>query len=636
MRHSLAVVCFVVALHGVVCGQPAAQGEALYGVAVATGVKVEMEDGTRQALEIYFPAGTDGRPVSGRFPAVLERSPYGSGRGAQPGPYFARRGYVFVLGHTRGAHDSEGRYYLHVPDGKDGAAVVEWIARQPWSNGKVATYGGSYSGTSGLATGLQKPPHLSAQFIREASTDYHDGGGAYSQGVWMHDKNLGYTLDRVLEINWVTRRPDIQRRMREAREPANYAAWLGLPASRHLELFRDVPEAAAWYRDWLAHPSDAPGDPYWKQYGLHPSRFGEYPAVPVYFLGAWYDLVQRPFMKTYAGLSAANAAPKRLIIGPWVHGPESTVRTSHGEVEFGAEAAVPILALAERWFRQWLKGEDTGILREPPVRLFVMGTGDGRRTQDGKLFHGGYWRDEQEYPLARAQATRLYLHAGGGLRRDPPAGNAPPSRYAFDPRDPVPTIFTRQGGGYDQRCRPEYSGCRDGLPLAARPDVLVFRSEPLEAPLEVTGPISVTLYVSSDAPDTDFSAKLVDEYPPSRDFPRGFDLILVDAMRRARYRDSLAEPRPLEPGRVHAVTIELPPTGNVFKKGHRIRVDVSSSNFPKFGVNPNTGEPIEFHTTMRIARNAIHHDAEHRSFIELPIVPSPGATAPTAAGAESR
>lgn len=332
-------------------------------------------------------------------------------------------------------------------------------------------------------------------------------------------------------------------------------------------------------------------------------------------------------MKTYVGLSAANDAPKRLIIGPWVHGPESTSRTSHGEVEFGPDAVVPILDLAERWFRHWLKGQDSGVMRDPPVRMFVMGTGDGHRTSEGKPFHGGYWRDEQEYPLARARATRMYLHPGGALKREPPSGRAEPSRYTFDPRNPVPTIFTRHGGGYDQRCRTEYAGCTDSLPLAARPDVLVFRSEPLAEPLEVVGPISVTLFVSSDAPDTDFSAKLMDEYPASPGFPEGFDLILVDAMRRARYRDSLAAERLLEPGRVYPITIELPPTGNVFKKGHRFRLDVSSSNYPKFGVNPNTGEPIEFHTTTRIVRNAVHHDEQHRSSFELPVI-EPAAAPP--------
>lgn len=282
MRDTFSVVAVVVvALVAAVDAQPAPQTEASYGVAVATGVMVSMPDSTRQALDIYFPAGPDGRPAPGKFPVVLERSPYGSGRGSHSGPYFAKRGYVYALGHIRGAHGSEGSYYLHVNDGKDGAVVVDWLARQPWSNGSVATYGGSCSGTSGLATALARPAHLKAQFIREASTDYHDGGGAYSQGVWMHDKNLGYTLDRVLEINWVTQRPDIQRRMREAREPTNYEAWLRLPASRHLELFRDVPEAARWYRDWLTHPNDPPDDLYWAQYGLHPSRFSEYPAVPV-------------------------------------------------------------------------------------------------------------------------------------------------------------------------------------------------------------------------------------------------------------------------------------------------------------------------------------------------------------------
>jgi putative CocE/NonD family hydrolase len=304
-------------------------------------------------------------------------------------------------------------------------------------------------------------------------------------------------------------------------------------------------------------------------------------------------------------------------------------------VSFGDSAAIPSFSAWHlAWFDRWLKDADTDFGRRAPfatkVRIFVMGTGDGHRDGKGRLFHGGYWRDEKEWPLARARATDYYLHADGRLSPSRPTEARAVTSYSFDPKDPVPTIGGNisfhnglmQQGGWDQRGNSEIWNWPNPIPLSVRRDVLVFQTDPLPEDVEVTGELTVTLWASSDGPDTDFTAKLLDVYPPSADFPGGFDLNLEDGIIRARFRESLRRERLLVPGTVYPFTIKLYPTSNVFKKGHRIRVDISSSNFPRFDVNPNTGEPLGDYRRTRVAVNTIYHDAAHPSHITLPIVPA--------------
>jgi putative CocE/NonD family hydrolase len=258
-----------------------------------------------------------------------------------------------------------------------------------------------------------------------------------------------------------------------------------------------------------------------------------------------------------------------------------------------------------------------------------MGGGDGHKTPEGRLFVGGAWRDEREWPLARAIDTPYYLHADGTLSSEEPSASAP-TRYSFDPRNPVPTLggnVSSEGslmprGAQDQRCHPEHWLCKDSLPLSARQDVVVFQTPALERAMEVTGRLVVKLWASSDAPDTDFTAKLIDVYPPSPDFPAGVDLNIGDSIVRARYRESLKTAKMLETDRPVEFTIEMYPTSLVFRPGHRIRLDISSSNFPRFDVNPNTGEPLNQNRRWRVADNAVYHDAQHPSRIILPIVPA--------------
>jgi uncharacterized protein len=329
-------------------------------------------------------------------------------------------------------------------------------------------------------------------------------------------------------------------------------------------------------------------------------------------------------------------------MGPWTHGAET--RSYAGEAEFGPEAAIDFNALRLRWFDHWLRDIDNGVDHEASVRIFVTGGGDAHMTPEGRIFVGGHWRDEHEWPLQRARATPCYLRANGVLSPDKPEAEEPTS-YLFDPKNPVPTIGGNisshnapaskksypmrasddgnlmEQGAWDQRCRSNCWTCGDALPLSARNDVLVFQTIPLQESLEVTGPLTVHLWVSSTAPDTDFTAKLVDVYPPNADYPAGVDLNVEDGIVRMRYRNGVDNPpEMMKAGQIYPVDVELYPTSLVFQKGHRIRVDISSSNFPRFDVNSNTGEPLNDNRRIATAVNTIYHDAEHPSNIVLPVV----------------
>jgi len=338
----------------------------------------------------------------------------------------------------------------------------------------------------------------------------------------------------------------------------------------------------------------------------------------------------------------------KLIMGPWTHGMMGL--THSGDVDFGPGAGIDFDALQLRWFDYWLRGVDTGIMEEPPVKIFVMGGGDGKRNRNGRLNHGGMWRFENEWPLARTKYTNYYLLRGGLLSLEAPVEEESSSSFQYDPRNPVPTIggnisalvevlpptkgvadlgpLTRtkpvvEAGAFDQAERADVFGCRPPyLPLSSRHDVLVYSSEQLDRDLEVTGPVIVTLWASSSAVDTDFTVKLIDVYPPSEDYPEGYAMNLTDSIIRARYRDSWERAQMMKPGEIYRFTITLYPTSNLFKAGHRVRLDISSSNFPRFDLNPNTGEPLGGSIQTLVARNTVYHDRPHPSHIVLPVIPS--------------
>jgi predicted acyl esterase len=377
----------------------------------------------------------------------------------------------------------------------------------------------------------------------------------------------------------------------------------------------------------------------------------------MYYSGGWYDSYCRSTTELYMKMSKPKKGPVKLIMGPWTHGDFAVLaRTYSGDIDFGPEAAINYNELRLRWFDETLKGIDTGIFEEPPVKIFVMGGGDGKMNKDGRLNHGGKWRNEKEWPLERTQYTRYYLHGGGVLDLNPSSNENSSTSYIYDPMDPVPTIGGNLSslvylqpkptgydaldlmsnhelkrvlskplakiGGQNQVEAPDVYGAKPPyLPLSSRHDILVFQTFPLKQDIEVTGHIEVVFWASSTAVDTDFTAKIIDVYPPNEDYPDGYALNLSDSIIRARYRDSFEKGELMEPNNIYRFIIRPYPTSNVFKKGHRIRLDVSSSNWPRFDLNPNTGEPLGLNTRTVEALNTVYHDARYKSHVVLPIVP---------------
>ena len=595
-----------------------------YDVNVTHNVMVPMRDGVRLATDVYRPA-RDGEPVPGPLPVVLFRIPYGkqsAGTVRQAG-FFARQGYVYLAQDVRGRYDSEGVYHPFseelAPDGHD---AIVWATQQPWSNGKVATIGGSYGGLTQLALGVTNPPGLAAQAVQWIWDNAFETG-IYTGGAF-NLRRIAWIVGQAAVSQEAEGDPMIRDALTQMN--SDFLTWVeGFPRSlrRGASALALVPN----YQEFLAGVIENNRyGPFWHRAGLNTEEhWDEYADVPVYWMGGWYDIYASRTPVQYVAVSSRKRSPQKLIMGPWCHCP--TNRTWVGDVEYGPAAAVNADSLRLLWYDQFLKDEDTGILDEPPVRIFVMGGGDGHRTPEGRIYHGGEWRTESQWPLRSAQNTRYYFHSEGSLKVRPP-GVSPPTVYIHDPENPVPTVggagafqgswsywerVEKGAGGFDQRDQ-------DGTRLRLRPDVLVFQTEPLAQDVEVTGPVTVRLYASSSLVDTDFTAKLVDVYPPSPDWPEGFEMNFHDGILRASFRESLTNPTPLEPGRIYELTIEIPPVSNLFRQGHRIRIDVASSNYPRFDLNPGTMDPPWERRRFLKAENRIYHDAEHPSHVVLPVV----------------
>lgn len=590
---------------------------------VEKNVRVPMRDGVRLAADLYLPA-RGGVKLEGRFPAILERTPYNKERAGNNWPrFFARHGYVGIVQDTRGRYQSEGEWTMLTGDVADGYDTAAWIVRQPWSDGGFGTLGTSYCGGTQHALALSNPPGLKAMIPADAVANAGYFGMRYGGAFELRFFNWIFFAGAP-GSNRVLRDPPTKAVLDDAfRNVQQYL--LNLPLRKGMTPIRLAPAYEEWLLYALGHGEN---DAYWKQPGLGVvDQVDRYKDVPVYLIGGWHDSWGRQTTMTYMALSKSKRSPQKMILGPWIHG--AYEQTGHGIADFGPDAAIRALEFRLRWFDRWLKNASNGVENDAPVKIFVMGGGSEAKTAAGRHLHGGVWRDEREWPLARTRFTPYYLHAGGLLQPARPAETAQSTTYDFDPRDPVPTIggntssgnTVLQQGAWDQKCDERIWNCANKLPLSARRDVLVFQTPPLERDLEVTGPIDVKLWASSSAPDTDFTAKLIDVHPPSPDFPAGIDMHLGDGIIRARFRNSLQRQELMKPGTVYEFTIQLYPTSNVFRAGHRIRVDISSSNFPRFDVNPNTGEPLNAHRRLAIATNTIYHDASHPSHIILPLIP---------------
>jgi len=590
---------------------------------VEKNVMAPMRDGVRLATDLYYPA-RDGVRIDGKFPAVLERTPYnkdGAGRSWASG--FAAHGYVAIAQDTRGRYGSEGVWHMMTDDVADGFDTASWIVKQPWSDGGFGTVGTSYTGGTQHALALSNPPGLKALIPVDAlaNAGYFGmrNGGAFELRFmnWIFTTG-GSTGSRA------ARDPATRAALEEAGK--NVRQYLeNLPIRTGTTPIRLAPE----YEEWLVWAmSHGENDQYWKQPGLNVvDQVAAYKDVPVYLVGGWYDSWARQTTMSYLALSKAKKGPVKMILGPWIHG--ANTASAHGQVDFGPAAAIQALEFRARWFDRWLKNIPNGAQTDAPVKIFVMGGASEAKTAQGQHLHGGVWRDEKEWPLAQTRFTPYYLRADGSLALEKPGERAASTSYDFDPRNPVPTIGGNISSGagimlqgaWDQKCGEHVWNCKDSLPLSARRDVLVFQTPPLAEDLEVTGPVDVKLWASSSAVDTDFTAKLIDVHPPWPDFPAGIDMNIEDGIIRARFRNSLEKQELMKPGVVSEFTVKLYPTSNVFKAGHRIRLDISSSNFPRFDVNPNTGEPLNGHRRMITATNTIYHDAAHPSHVVLPVIP---------------
>jgi putative CocE/NonD family hydrolase len=479
---------------------------------------------------------------------------------------------------------------------------------------------------------IANAPYVKAMIPRNAMSDFGRYGVRHNGAFELRFFNWMFTLGNA------TGTPNaLPAARRAASDPAAAQALVdmgnevrqyahNLPLRPGTTPLKFAPDYEKWLIEAMSHGDY---DDFWKNAGSSVvDHLAEYKDVPEYHTTGWYDSWGTQVANlNFVELRKSKKSLQRLIVGPWIH--SSEMLSYAGEAQFTDDAALNLGTFTLRWFDHFLKGADNGVDREPPVRIYVMGGGDAHKTPEGRIFVGGHWRDEQDWPLARTVYTPYYLHAKGVLSTEKPAGDAPIT-YQFDPKNPVPTLggnVSSQGtlmfqGAADQRCRVDFWLCMDTRPLSARNDVVVFQTPPLDADAEVTGRLVVKLWASSDALDTDFTAKLVDVYPPNADFPYGVDLNIADSIVRARYRNGFGKAELLKPGQPYEFTIEMYPTSLVFKKGHRIRLDISSSNFPRFDVNPNTGEPLNDNRRTQVARNTIYLDAEHPSQIVLPVIPA--------------
>jgi putative CocE/NonD family hydrolase len=577
-----------------------------YRVVVEKDVPMATRDGVTLRADVYRP------DAPGHFPVLLSRLPYDKNLRRRPGDIdpFVTRGYVVIMQDTRGRFASDGdEYYPLIWEGQDGYDAVEWAAQLPYADGQVGTMGQSYLGATQYLLAPTRPPHLKACFPASAPADFHQCWVYHSGGAFELGWQIPYAI--LMARDTIARRgltksllPRLERELAAAptpwAPPLSPDAYRRLPLMAWADLLRPV---AGYVADYLQNPG---GGPFWEQISVE--RQHAQVAVPMYHVTSWYDIFLRGGIANFTGLrrgamtEAARAAQK-LLIGPWAHlfPYTSPTSTGTGDIDFGPAALVDLHEIQLRWFDHWLKGQNTGMLDEPPIRIFVMGE--------------NRWRDEREWPLARTRYTPYYLHSGGranalggdGALRPEAPGDEPPDAFAYDPADPVPT----RGG--NTLILP--MGVQDQRPVESRQDVLVYTGETLAEPLEVTGPLSVALFAASSAPDTDFTAKLVDVRPD------GYAQNIADGIARARYRNSREAPAPLVAGEVTRFTIDLWATSHVFLPGHRLRVEISSSNFPRFDRNLNTGGDPATTTRGQTAQQTVFHDSRYPSHILLPVIP---------------
>src|ERR1700734_3032708 len=561
-------------------------------VTVERGVPAKMRDGVVLRADIYRPK------AEGKFPVLLERTPYNKSNGVIFGVQAAARGFVVIFQDVRGRYSSDGEWYTFKHESDDGYDSVEWAAALPYSDGKVGMFGGSYVGATQMLAAIAHPPHLAGICPVVTASNYHDGwtyqGGAFEQ--WFNESwtsGLAQdTFDRTVAQN----------------TNALKGMWKLPLTSYPLFNFSDSSAAlysprtlAPYFLDWLAHPNY---DDYWKGWSIE-EHYADI-NVPALTVAAWYDIFEGGSLRNYAGIRAHGGdgarATQRLLV---VIGGHAGIGQKIGDIDFGPAAAqFEEDAVTLSWYEYLLKGVQNNFAKEKPVKIFVMGRNE--------------WREEDDWPLARAQSSTYFLHSDGRANSVRGSGSlsakAPrsesPDHYVYDPANSVPTI----GGPLCCDSGHMPPGPRDQRPVEARDDVLIYSTPVLAEDTEITGPISLERFAKASAVVTGKTGKLDDVAPD------GFSQNLTEGIIRARYRDSQEKPTLMNPGQVYKFTIDLWSTSNVFLKGHVLRLEVSSSNFPRFDRNLNTAEPPGAGEHYEPATNTVYHDAEHPSALVLPVV----------------
>ncbi len=553
---------------------------------------VPMSDGVKLYADVYLPV------APGKYPTIVTRSCYGVQRDGvhQAMVKFAQNGYAVVVQDVRGRYESDGKWEPFRDEAKDGYETIEWAAAQPFSNGKIATQGGSYLGHNQWQALSKNPPHLVAAFPALASTNIYANwitmGGAFRLSF-----NYGWGVVRMPNRIMLPQYWHTESYMPDNMQYANILTHLPLKDGD----LSSAGYAVQHYRDWIKHESY---DEYWKSISDE-ERFDKI-TVPVHTSGGWFDIFIMGTINGYVGMKHKGATPEaragaRMIIGPWGHGPSQ----SYGGVDFTPAAMVDQFQTELRFYDFYLKGVKNGLDKEDPVKLFYMGVNK--------------WRTEKDWPIPGTEFRNLYLTGtsaantstgGGVLTFDKPA-KAGKDTYLYDPMDPVPTT-----GGNNCCGTPTQAGPRDQQPIEQRKDILVYTTEALQAPITIAGPVKMKLSAATDGPDTDWMIKLIDVYPNGTSMP------ISEGILRARFHEGLDKIKLLTPGQVYDFDIELTGTANVFQPGHRIRIDVTSSNFPQFDRNPNTGEPLGNSAKVRVAQQTINHGGQRLSYVTLPVVPA--------------
>jgi uncharacterized protein len=573
---------------------------------VELNVPVDMRDGTTTRADVYRPSKKSG----GRYPVILQRTPYDKSLG-QASYYAMRplravsRGYAVVIQDVRGRFASDGKFYPFVQEMNDGYDSVEWCARQPWSSGRVGMWGPSYIGATQWLAAASAPPHLTciAPFVT-ASNYYEEWfyrGGALQLAfvvAWILNSFASAELLRVGKVKESEKLLDIMDHMDER-------AFGFIPLKR-LPYFKGNAE---YIYDWLKHTEQ---DEYWERINLE--NYRSKIKVPAFNIGGWYDIFLQGTLNNFVRMRGSGKTPnsreQQLIVGPWMHwGRGLWLDKLVGEVDFGHKASnrmIDLEGILLDFYDRWMKGDRReGTRPKSPIKIFVMGE--------------NVWREENEWPLARTRFADFFLHSegsantldGDGTLSERPPEDERPDRFVYDPLDPVPTV----GGGLCCDVTYTPAGPFDQSQVERRKDVLVYSTPRLKNPVEVTGPVLLSLYASTSAADTDFTGKLVDVWAC------GFAQNLTNGIVRARYKDSRKEAELIRPGRIYEFMVDLWSTSNLFRRGHRIRLEVSSSNFPQFDRNMNTARHPSEEDNPVVAQQRIYHDKRHPSRLTLPIIP---------------